>query len=231
MTTPKILAFDTSTRYENITVSSGRKVIDSIGVYADTSHSSFLLKNIDTLLKRTDTPLSEIKAIIICGGPGSFTGLRIGFSIAKGLSSSLNIPFVSVSSLEALAYGYFSGNNTSSVCQNIITAFDAGKNQLYGAAFTLSSNNAKLKRLLPDKAYYPQNFFAEFQTKYIGIGDLFQTGLYEKYYSKLAVKAGEKINFGSSRGAVLLGMDELEQRNFAAIDIEPNYLRKPESEL
>ncbi|TYB78383.1 tRNA (adenosine(37)-N6)-threonylcarbamoyltransferase complex dimerization subunit type 1 TsaB [Bizionia myxarmorum] len=68
------------------------------------SHAERLHVFIDEILKESKTDKSEITAVAVSKGPGSYTGLRIGVSAAKGLCYALNVPLISVSTLEALAH-------------------------------------------------------------------------------------------------------------------------------
>lgn len=69
-----------------------------------TKQAEELIPAIEKLLKDNGTELSELSAIAVCIGPGSFTGLRIGMAAAKGLALGLNIPLIGVSSLEAAIF-------------------------------------------------------------------------------------------------------------------------------
>jgi tRNA threonylcarbamoyladenosine biosynthesis protein TsaB len=67
-------------------------------------HSELVMEIINEQMEKADMKPADLNGILCMGGPGSFTGLRIGFSIAKGLALSLNIPFVPVPTLECIAY-------------------------------------------------------------------------------------------------------------------------------
>lgn len=94
------------------------------------THSQTLLPMIDEIVKMTETDLNEIDAIAVAGGPGSFTGLRIGAATAKGLGLALEKPIVSVPTVVGLAYNY----QTSS--QFICPIMDARRNQVYTGIYS-----------------------------------------------------------------------------------------------
>jgi len=71
---------------------------------AGMKHSELVMEIINKQMEKADMKPADLNGILCMGGPGSFTGLRIGFSIAKGLALSLNIPFVPVPTLECIAY-------------------------------------------------------------------------------------------------------------------------------
>ena len=73
---------------------------------ARTKHSELVMDMIDNQMKKASLGPSDLDGVLCMGGPGSFTGLRIGFSIAKGLALSLSIPFAPVPTLDCMAFPY-----------------------------------------------------------------------------------------------------------------------------
>ncbi len=98
------------------------------------THSQTLLPMIDEIVRMTQTDLSEIDAIAVSAGPGSFTGLRIGSATAKGLGLALNKPLVSVPTLAAMAYQCW-GYETY-----ICPIMDARRGQVYTACYYFDEN-------------------------------------------------------------------------------------------
>ena len=94
------------------------------------THSQTLLPMIDEIVKMTETDLNEIDAIAVAGGPGSFTGLRIGAATAKGLGLALDKPIISVPTVVGLAYNYQTCN------QLICPIMDARRNQVYTGIYS-----------------------------------------------------------------------------------------------
>lgn len=97
------------------------------------THAETLHLFIEKVLADTKLPMNHIDAIAISGGPGSYTGLRIGVSAAKGLCFALNIPLISVSTLQILATQI----NDS---QFIIPMLDARRMEVYSAVFGQNHN-------------------------------------------------------------------------------------------
>lgn len=89
------------------------------------THSQILLPMLDEVAKMIELDLNSIDAIAVAGGPGSFTGLRIGSATAKGLGLALNKPLVHIPTLEGLAYNLC--GTTSIVCP----IMDARRGQVY----------------------------------------------------------------------------------------------------
>lgn len=94
------------------------------------THSQTLLPMIDEIVKMTETDLNSIDAIAVAGGPGSFTGLRIGSATAKGLGLALDKPIISVPTVNGLAYNY------QGYEQLICPIMDARRNQVYTGLFS-----------------------------------------------------------------------------------------------
>ncbi|WP_109831373.1 tRNA (adenosine(37)-N6)-threonylcarbamoyltransferase complex dimerization subunit type 1 TsaB [Reichenbachiella versicolor] len=107
-----ILALETSTSCGSVALLQDDKLIGYQYYNIDKSHSSLLHPMIDQLMKNCQFKLSELDAVAISEGPGSYTGLRIGTSAAKGLCFSLDIPLISINTLEAMAHQVKSMGNT-----------------------------------------------------------------------------------------------------------------------
>ncbi len=100
------LAIDTSSNIVGVALSHKGEVLASLTWQAKQNHTIELLPNLVCLLQQAKLELGSIEAIIVAKGPGSFNGLRVGLSTAKGLASALNIPLLGVNSLEAAAYPF-----------------------------------------------------------------------------------------------------------------------------
>ena len=108
------------------------------------THSCTLLPMAEQMLKNTDTKLADVDAIAVARGPGSFTGIRIGVSAAKGLAFAADKPCAAVSTLEAMA------RNVAHMDALVVCAMDARRSQIYNALFT--SEHGRLTRRTPDRA-------------------------------------------------------------------------------
>lgn len=93
------------------------------------THSQTLLPMIDEMVKLVGIDLDTIDAIAVSGGPGSFTGLRIGSATAKGLGLALNKPLIHVPTLDATAYNLFGASGL------ICPIMDARRNQVYTGVY------------------------------------------------------------------------------------------------
>jgi tRNA threonylcarbamoyl adenosine modification protein YeaZ len=104
------------------------------------THSQTLLPMLDAVKQMLDLDLSTIDAIAVSGGPGSFTGLRIGSATAKGLGLALEIPLVSVSTLEVLAY------NLWGAAEDICPLMDARRNQVYTGIYHFTGDALETRK-------------------------------------------------------------------------------------
>ena len=99
-----ILAIDTATRYASVALYGEMGILAEVTWRSANNHSVELVPTIAEMLKRQRLSISAISALAVAQGPGSFTGLRIGMSVAKGFCFGLDIPLVAVPTLEITAY-------------------------------------------------------------------------------------------------------------------------------
>ena len=100
------LAIDTSSNIVSVALSHKGEILASLTWKTTQNHTIELLPNLVCLLQKVKVELDFIGAIIVAKGPGSFNGLRVGISTAKGLASALSIPLLGVNTLEAEAYPF-----------------------------------------------------------------------------------------------------------------------------
>lgn len=98
-----ILSLETSTTVCSVALHEGEKLLAMAEVHQEHSHASKLASLIDEVAKAAGVELKGINAVAISSGPGSYTGLRIGTSTAKGLCYALSIPLIAIGTLEILA--------------------------------------------------------------------------------------------------------------------------------
>lgn len=102
------------------------------------SHSEKLFEVINSVLSMASIKQNELKSIAVSSGPGSFTGLRIGMSAAKGIAQALSIPIIPVPTFEALAMqiSTFLSENSLFIISNKV-----GRDEVYFAKFQIKGNN------------------------------------------------------------------------------------------
>jgi tRNA threonylcarbamoyladenosine biosynthesis protein TsaB len=103
MPPPLLLALDTSTSTASVAVFDGRQVLSETTWLAGREHSTRLLLEVDIALERIGRTANDLTGLVVAHGPGSFTGVRVALSVAKGMASGLGIPAWGVGTLEVLA--------------------------------------------------------------------------------------------------------------------------------
>lgn len=101
-----LLAIDTSTHYASVAAHDGKRLLAEQTWLANQEHSRSLLPNIQRILADSRASLADVEAVAVALGPGSFNGLRVGLSTAKGLAIARNVQLVGASTLELIAAEY-----------------------------------------------------------------------------------------------------------------------------
>ncbi len=156
----RILAFDSSEAPAAVCLCDNEKLLGEYTVTSAGTHSETLLPMISSLLRSYKTEISDIDMIACSVGPGSFTGVRIAVSAAKGLAFERNIPCVPVSTLEALAY------NLCGLRGIVCPCMDARREQLYNAVFRCDGE--RLCALEADRVISAKELACELEEKYSG---------------------------------------------------------------
>ena len=100
-----LLAIDTATRYMSLALHDGDTLLAEHSWLAGNQHNSLLASSISEMLQRCEVSTEAISAVAVSHGPGSYTGLRIGVSLAKGIAGARDLPLIGVSTLDTLAVG------------------------------------------------------------------------------------------------------------------------------
>ena len=161
----KLLALDSSGLVASVAILDGETLVAEYTLNYKKTHSQTLLPMLDEIVKMTQTELSEMDAIAVAAGPGSFTGLRIGSATAKGLGLALNKPIISVPTLEGIACNFY---GTDAI---ICPMMDARRQQVYtgiyhfagGTEFENLSHRrqARLKILLKSATSLDKNLVSQ----------------------------------------------------------------------
>lgn len=132
-----ILNIETSAEYCSVTLADKGTIVDSLTEKEERSHASSLAVIIDEILKKNNCTIQNINAVAISKGPGSYTGLRIGTSTAKGICYGLNTPLIAVDTLKAMSWGAKQKWLEKSRDDNILFCpmLDARRMEIYSALF------------------------------------------------------------------------------------------------
>ncbi|MGB0849677.1 MAG: tRNA (adenosine(37)-N6)-threonylcarbamoyltransferase complex dimerization subunit type 1 TsaB [Bacteroidia bacterium] len=133
----KFLLIESSGDVCSVAVSIDGAIVSEKSVLEANSHSTYLATFVNEVLLDVGFKVSELDAIVIGGGPGSYTGLRIGCSLAKGLCFGANIPLIACSTLRALASAAIDEHPKS---QRIISLIDARRMDAYLGVFDREMN-------------------------------------------------------------------------------------------
>lgn len=126
----RVLAIDSSGLTATVAIVEKEQTVAEYTVNYKKTHSQTLLPMIDAIVSMVDADLAKIDAIAVAGGPGSFTGLRIGSATAKGLGLALDKPLVHVPTVDAMAYSIYG-------CEDIICPImDARRQQVYTGIYS-----------------------------------------------------------------------------------------------
>jgi tRNA threonylcarbamoyladenosine biosynthesis protein TsaB len=137
VTEPLILMIESSGNVAGTALVRGKKVLAEYMTDLKKTHSETLMPMIDQMMELTGIKPSEINAVAVSGGPGSFTGLRIGSATAKGLALSLDVPMIHVPTIDAMAYQcpFFEGW--------IVPMMDARRNQVFTGIYRFDTKDGE----------------------------------------------------------------------------------------
>jgi len=210
-----ILNIETATKNCSVALSEHGKTL-SCKEIADLgySHAEKLHVFIDEILSENNCKYSDLEAIAVSRGPGSYTGLRIGVSAAKGLCYALGIPLISVDTLRILAA-------QASVSDGvIIPMLDARRMEVYSAVFT-----AGLNEIRPTKAeILDENSFSEIAGKAYFAGDASEKA--RTVLTKANFEFLDDIIYPSARQMSALSHEKFNSKQFEDVAyFEPFYLK------
>ncbi|MBU0480679.1 MAG: tRNA (adenosine(37)-N6)-threonylcarbamoyltransferase complex dimerization subunit type 1 TsaB [Proteobacteria bacterium] len=132
---PKVLAIETATQCGSVALLAGDVCLAENTINSTTTHSRRITSQIEYVMRECGVEWVDLDCIAVSLGPGSFTGLRIGLSTAKGFSMACEIPLVGVPTLDALAL-QMTGQPGTMICPVI----DARKNEIYCALYKCDSD-------------------------------------------------------------------------------------------
>ncbi len=139
-----LLAFETSAKAASVALFDGEKLLGESYQNTGLTHSQTLMLMAEDLLKNCGVTVNDLTGVAVAAGPGSFTGVRIGVSAAKGLAWGRDIPCWGVSTLESMALGFGLQEGY------ILPTMDARRAQVYTALFSVK--NGVVSRVFEDQA-------------------------------------------------------------------------------
>ena len=189
-------------------------------------HISHLTAFIKTCLKNANLEMSDIKAVAVSSGPGSYTALRAGVSAAKGICFALDIPLISINTLEALANASFLVFNEKDAIYT--PCIDARRDEIYTAHYVYDAELNGLKEIVaPYSHIVTQNSFRDLligSKKIILSGDGAEKTKRLLDYSNSA----DAQIFCTAKNLIVFAEKKIEQNIFEDLDaFTPFYLKPP----
>lgn len=142
-----ILSIDTATNYAGVALAEAETVLSFKESDEQKNHASFVQPAIEAVLKSAGINISLVDAIAVTQGPGSYTGLRVGLSSAKGLCYALNKPLILLNTLEVMAYASIENVEAHKDAFLYCPMIDARRMEVFTAVY-----NADLKSIVEPKA-------------------------------------------------------------------------------
>lgn len=218
-----ILAIDTSTKIGSVALyEKNRGTLGEITLNSGNNHSENIMDSIDQLFKLTKKKIEEVDRVAVSTGPGSFTGIRIGVAVAKGLAYSLEREIVGINELDMIANlsGHFQGE--------IISLIDARKERVYFAGY--KQENGKIER----KTEYIDGELVNLLEKYQKEKTLFLGDGALNYRELITSKMGGNAVFYSDvlslPKASVLAYLASEKNPDNLMGLEPFYINKSQAE-
>ncbi|MFC1944136.1 tRNA (adenosine(37)-N6)-threonylcarbamoyltransferase complex dimerization subunit type 1 TsaB [Chloroflexota bacterium] len=216
------LAIDTSSEIAGIALSQRGEVQAELSWPAGQKHTTELAPNLVCLLAQCGVPISDIEGIFVAKGPGSFNGLRVGISTAKGMALALGTPLVGISTLEAEAFSRAAEN------MPICPILDVRHGQVAAALFRWK--DGEWNRLIDEHITTVSELCLE-----IGARTVFCGQISPQIASELREGLGKRLvirewGWGLRRAVYLaqLGWRRLDKGDCDDPDtLQPLYLRKP----
>jgi tRNA threonylcarbamoyladenosine biosynthesis protein TsaB len=223
----KVLALETATTTGGIAI-----LEDSLGLISESriniriAHSERLMSAIEWLLNASRITMGDIDAFAVSIGPGSFTGLRIGLSTAKGLCYATGKPIVPVPTLDALA-------RTLPFCPHLICPMlDARKNEVYTAIYKWEKGT--MKKVINETSVKPSDLLDVINetTVFLGEGAKIYKQIITDCLHKNAVFAPQSKMSPSALTVAEIAVEKLKRDKTAdPVGLTPLYIRKSEAEV
>ena len=222
----RVIAIETATMVGSIAIIDAARVISEITLNARATHSERLMAAIDRLLGDSGLAIDDMDGVAVSIGPGSFTGLRIGLSAAKGLSYASGKPLIGIPTLDALAL------NMTFSSYLICPIQDARKGEVYTALYRPGDNSPE--KMTDDMAVDPSALAGMITQKTVFLGD----GV-NRYRELLMKQLGELYNeapiplqLPRASNVAMLGLKRLEKGDTDdPFTLIPRYIRKSEAEI
>jgi tRNA threonylcarbamoyladenosine biosynthesis protein TsaB len=222
----RILALETSTPAGGVALLDGDHLIAEYTLCVRTTHSERLMATVDRLLSDCGWRIGEVEGLAVSIGPGSFTGLRIGVSTAKGLALALGIPLIGIPTLDALAAA------VPYAADPVCPILDAKKGEVYASLFHWEAG--EMVRDWGYLALTPEDLCSRLSGSVIFVGDGVAAfgGILSRALGPLAQFAPPARRLPSAACVAQLGHRRLlSGESVEPAKLTPLYVRPSEAEL
>ena len=212
-----ILNLETSSKNCSVSLLKGEKIVNTIEQEDDNyRHSELLTSFIDQIISKEKISIENLSAVSVSKGPGSFTGLRIGLSVAKGLCFPHNIPIIGINSLKILALSY-----TPEKDEHILSLIHDKNDSFY--SMLLDSNYNEIEK--PSVVLIDENFFTTYE-KTNPLVVVCNTESIKEIINFKSIKI--HINSVSAKHMGNISKENFDNKNFEDLAyFEPMYIKKP----
>ncbi len=216
------IAIDTSTNTAGLALVQDGEILAELTWRCEQNHTTQLLPHLDHLLRQTGLKMQSADCIIVARGPGSYNGLRVGVSTAKGLAFSLDSPIIGISTIEAEAWQH--AETGLPVCP----IFNAGREEIATATYEMM--DGEWRQLAAERLTTVDSLCSEIAARTLFCGE-FVPSVAGKLREKLGDKAVMPSPASRLRRAAFLA--ELGLKRFQAGDyddvatLQPFYFRGP----
>ena len=219
-----VLAIDTATKIASVALYDDKiGVVGEINLHVKLNHSNIIMTAIDNLFKMTNLKIQDVDKVAVTLGPGSFTGIRIGVAIAKGLVFGTDKKIVGINELDVIAY------NAEGREEIIVPLIDARKERVYVSSYIFEKE--KLKRLTDYVNSDLEEFLSTLEdrkTIFIGDGAIAYKNIIEE---KLKENAFVFSKTSSIPRAVVAAKLACEKEGDNLYTLEPYYVNKSQAEI
>jgi tRNA threonylcarbamoyladenosine biosynthesis protein TsaB len=221
----KIIGIDTATKGCSVSVVENALLLSEVTKVSSHTHAIHLMGMIDEALQISGVKLADVDGFAVTEGPGSFTGLRIGLSTAKGLAAAMQKPVVGVSSLRVLAMQLVP-------CPLLICpVLDARKNEVYVARYRYEKG--ELNQEVDADVLPPDIAVSGIHEPCIFVGDgaTLYKDIIESVIGKFATFALPYYSVIRASTVAMLGIEKLDgKENVVSDNLIPYYIRRSDAE-
>ena len=223
----RILALDSSGLTASVAAVEDEQILFEYTMNYKKTHSQTLLPMLDEAVSITGMPLESVDAIAVAGGPGSFTGLRIGSATAKGLGLALDKPLIHVPTVDAMAYRMFGFDGL------ICPVMDARRNQVYTGIYRFKNDFETVKEQMAEDISVVIEMLNDLGERVVFLGDgvpVYRTQIEEKMQVPYVFAPPHMCRQSAAAVGALGLVYAKEGRMENARDHKPDYLRMSQVE-